>query len=122
MNARKQRLSWLDAQSKGADASPAAENSSSGAVPDTSNGGDFIKVHSREDSTVTYSTVDDVESDKSSTTLSSASSSVSTGSLPGNLKKVFHLDSFKTSFPQEQVQNQHPESESEEHFIFDMDM
>lgn len=124
VNARRQRLNWLDAQSKqGADTSPddAADISSLGAIPDTSKGGDF-KVHSREDSTVTtLSTADDVESDKSSATLSSASSSVSTASLPGNLKKVFNLDAIKTALPQEQGKNQ-PEGESDEHFIFEMDM
>lgn len=115
-------MSWLDAQSKqdeSADASASGATSSS-LGGDTSK--DLIKVHSREDSSMTSLTVDDVESDKSSTTFSSASSSISTASLPGNLKKTtFHLDAITTPRNQDQGQ-QHPENESEEHFIFEMDM
>ncbi|KAL3789470.1 hypothetical protein ACHAWO_002799 [Cyclotella atomus] len=128
VNARRQRLSWLDAQQKldkegSAATTPTADTLSLGADNITSPeamDGELNKAHSRGDSFVTSTTVDDVESDKSSTTLSSASSSVSNSSLPGTLKKtVFSLGAVKASLNQEM---QGHSEETEEHFIFEMDM
>jgi hypothetical protein len=130
VNARRQRLSWLDAQQKqvGLDASSAVDTLSGG-VESTFKPGvesDLHKVHSREDSSMTASTVDDVESDKSSATLSSASSSVSTASLSNDLKRtMFNLGAIKDikAIHPETAQGHHnEEGEGDEHFIFEMDM
>jgi hypothetical protein len=125
VNARRQRLSWLDAQQKldkgSAATSPTADTLSLGAdiTPKAMDGG-LDKAHSRGDSSLTSSTVDDVESDKSSTTLSSASSSISNSSLPADLKEtMFSLGAVKASLNQE---TQGHLEENEEHFIFEMDM
>jgi hypothetical protein len=127
VNARRQRLSWLDAQQKldkegSAATTPTADTLSLGAdnitTPKAMDG--ELNMAPRGDSSVTSTTVDDAESDKSSTTLSSASSSVSNSSLPGTLKKtVFSLGAVKASLNQEM---QGHSEETEEHFIFEMDM
>jgi len=126
VNARRQRLSWLDAQQKmdkdGSEAtSLTADNLSSGGESSMTSkvgmSGEFHKVHSREDSSLTSSTVD--ESDKSSSTLSSASSSTSTASILNGKGSKLSLGSAIKTIHQEA---QGTDGGDDEHFIFEMDM
>ena len=120
VNARRKRLSWLDAHQQSVDNSPVADASVEGT---TKAAMDLHKVHSREDSSLTSTTVDDGESDKSSATLSSASSSASSVSSSNMKRSVFSLGAIKATICQE-TQEKHSEAENEEqdHFIFEMDL
>ena len=122
VNARRQRLSWLDAHQKTVGNSPIAADTSVETAPKATV--DLHKVHSREDSSMTSSTVDDVESDKSSTTLSSASSSASSASGSNIKRSVFSLGASAIKAICQETQDKHLETENEEqdHFIFEMDL
>eukprot|EP00956_Cyclotella_meneghiniana_P026929 scaffold59445_cov87-Cyclotella_meneghiniana.AAC.4 len=125
VNARKQRLSFLDAQQKldkGSTATSPTADTASVETPKAVITSGLVKAHSRESSSLTSSTVDDGESDRSSATISS-SGSVSASLLTAGIKRsMFSLGAIKAGHQESQENHLEKDSEEQEHFIFEMDM